>query len=66
MGGLGGLADYGDSEGDQDEVDEKPSLGVSEGPEGSRDLSEEAIKAARRQRAKEWTRKRRTLASDQT
>ena len=55
--GLGGLADYGGSE-DEDEEADTTLLEVRRG--GS---SDEAVKAARRERAKEWARKRRDLES---
>ena len=56
-GGLGGLADYGGSE-DEDEETDTTLLKVTRAG-----LSDEAVKAARRERAKEWTRKRHGLKS---
>lgn len=63
---LGGLEDYGESEDDQ-EIDTKPDSSKFEAAVMSTtaDLSDEVVKAARRERAKEWARKRRALESEQ-
>ena len=61
--GLGNLGDYGQSEDDQEEVDTSPDLSNLEAVVAatSGDLSDDAVKAARRERVKEWARKRRAL-----
>lgn len=71
---LGGLVGYGDSDGDSDKEDDQTGEGrlVSDEtlpPDGNKnedDVEQEAVKEARRARARDWAEKRRALKASQS